>query len=98
MLIPQKKVFDNMDLRGYIFNFIYPKKIRKGMIIQYQGSIKPKPCMYFAIGKIYKIENVYIQKWNSVFKYTIVVFAKGLDSQNIIFFPEYDDIIKLLKV
>ena len=92
-----QQVFNNDDLRRFIFNFIYPVKITPGMIIQYCGSTIPKHYLFPSIGKIYEIQQILTGNMYPLFNTSVVIFATGIDTTNNIFFPENDDIIKIIR-
>jgi len=92
-----KQVFDNEDLRRVIFNFIYPPQIKSGMIMQYLGSTIPKPYLFPFIGKIYEVDQIFTGNMYPLFNTSVIIFAFGIDTSNNLFFPEDDDIIKIIR-
>jgi hypothetical protein len=84
-------VFEIEDIRHLIFSYIYPAVIKSGMIMQYMGSKKPKKYLNNYIGKLYIIE-----KYSNIDFFSlnvdIVIMAKGIATQNCVFFSNEDDI------
>ena len=93
-----QKVFEINDIRNYIFNFVYPPVIKKGMIMQYCGSSIPKHYMFNYIGKIYIVHQIMLGKTYPYLNSSVIIFGKGLETTDNIFFPDNDDIIKIIQV
>lgn len=89
-------VFYNDDLREYIFNFVYPKKIKKNMIIHYLGT--RNQINFHRIGHLYKVGDIKSITW--FFNkpcHMLRVMLKGIRTKNIEYYPYLEnDIIKVI--
>tara|TARA_A100001035_G_C27595774_1_gene414105 strand:+ start:84 stop:359 length:276 start_codon:yes stop_codon:yes gene_type:complete len=84
-------VFEIEDIRRIIFSFIYPTVIKPGMIMKYMGSKKPKQYLNNYIGKLYIIEK-YANIDFFCLNVDFAIMAKGIDTNNCVFFSNEDNI------
>ena len=90
-------IFDIQDIRSLIFSYIYPKTIKSGMVMQYLGSKKSKIYLNKYIGKLFIIDKYIHVYLNNNLKLEVIIMAKGIESENCIFYPE-EDYIKIILV
>ena len=84
-------VFDIADLRFLIFSYVYPNKIKSGMILQYGGSKKPKKYTNDSIGKLYVIDKYVCVNLYPYLRVNGIIFTKDVDTEeSMMFFPEED--------
>ena len=89
-------VFYNDDLREYIFDFVYPKKIQKNMLMHYLGT--KHQINFHRIGHLYKIQDIKSITWFfSKPCHTLQVTLKGIHTKDIVYYPYIEnDIIKVI--
>ena len=84
-------VFDIADLRFLIFSYVYPNKIKSGMVLQYGGSKHPKKYMNEYIGKLYVIDKYVCVNLYPYLRVNGIIFTKDVDTEeSMMFFPEED--------
>tara|TARA_X000001036_G_scaffold439161_1_gene489250 strand:+ start:1597 stop:1878 length:282 start_codon:yes stop_codon:yes gene_type:complete len=85
-------VFENMDIRKVIFYYIYPNKIKPGMVMMYRGSKNPKRYMNPYIGKLFKFKKYVSIDLYPYLKVKGVILSDGIDTEDTLFFPDEDDL------